>query len=181
MGIIVGVCEGVLPTSDLMCIIRIAIAFAATFIQCVLILTMLVPVEALLTLGGSVLVIIVAGASVMVVAGSDGEEQLLDLLRDSASGLVILGALTMAFGIIRWAVRVYGRFKEVQDRKIRRRGLTTTSSLGPDSDDDDPPTPSANKANHAPPTITTRAFVATTLQPEAVSYTHLTLPTKRIV
>jgi hypothetical protein len=98
----------------------------------------------------------------MVVAGSDGEEGLLDLLRDSASGLVILGALTMAFGVVRWAVRVYGRFKEVQDRNVRRRGITTISSQAPDSDDDDN-TPTNASAPHI---ITTKAFVATNLQPE---------------
>ena len=124
MGIIVGICEGVLPTTDTMCVARIAVAFTATFTQCTLILCMLVPAEALLMLGGSILVIIVAGAAVAVAAGADGQAQLQDILKDSASSMVILGALTMVFGVVRWVVRVVGRMEEVEERRVRRRGVT---------------------------------------------------------
>eukprot|EP00658_Telonema_sp_P-2_P014936 TRINITY_DN15702_c0_g1_i1.p1 TRINITY_DN15702_c0_g1~~TRINITY_DN15702_c0_g1_i1.p1 ORF type:complete len:131 (+),score=7.06 TRINITY_DN15702_c0_g1_i1:350-742(+) len=40
MGIIVGCCEGFVPESDTECVIRIITAFIATFVQCVIILTL---------------------------------------------------------------------------------------------------------------------------------------------
>eukprot|EP00658_Telonema_sp_P-2_P035070 TRINITY_DN25555_c0_g1_i1.p1 TRINITY_DN25555_c0_g1~~TRINITY_DN25555_c0_g1_i1.p1 ORF type:complete len:421 (-),score=39.00 TRINITY_DN25555_c0_g1_i1:133-1269(-) len=169
-GLLVGLLEGLAVSNTSGCRVRAVTALLLTVAQALALLITTVPVDFICAFITGLLSLVIAGAATAVTFSPDNDAATSVLDAAAMAGVVIgiVGVISMASAFLRFVIsfvhRIYYRRRE-----MIKAGIITS----PRDDDDDSDNESA---------MSDINFLRSPdRSPPSVSYTHLTLPTKRIV